>query len=163
MLEIDPTTYISPHADLESSVRGTRIIIGAGCQIDSFVKIKTAGGLGDLVIGKNVYLNSGTVVYTGNGIVIGDDALIAANCTLAATNHAFEDPNNLIRLQGFQPCRGGIVIGRDAWLGAGSIVLDGAVIGDGCIVAAGSIVRGELESYWVYAGNPLSKVRKRGG
>ncbi|ADZ72696.1 acyltransferase [Polymorphum gilvum] len=162
MLLIDPTANVSPLADLERSVRGTRIEIGPGAVIDSFVKIKPAGGSGEVIIGAHVYLNSGTTIYTGNGVRIGDDTLIAANCTLAPTNHEFADPATPIRLQGFKPSRGGIVIGRDVWIGANSVVLDGAVIGDGCVVGAGSLVRGTLEPFGIYAGNPLRRVGTRG-
>ena len=40
MLTIHPTAVISPLADIEQSVRGTGITIGARTQVDAFVKIK---------------------------------------------------------------------------------------------------------------------------
>ena len=163
MLKIDPTAVISKFADIEPSSRGTLIEIGPRTTVDSFVKIKPAGGTGEVVIGADCNLNSGTVLYTGNGITIGDGVLIAANCTLAPTNHEFADAGRRIRDQGFQPSRGGIVIGDDVWLGAGVVVLDGAVIGHGCVVAAGSVVRGALEPYHIYAGVPAVKQRRRDG
>ena len=162
MLSIDPTANISPMADIEPSARGTLIQIGARTMVDAFVKIKPAGGSGEVVIGADCAINSGVVMYTGNGIRIGDAVLIAANCTLAPTNHEFGDPSKRIRDQGFQPSRGGIVIGDDVWLGANVVVLDGAVIGKGCVIAAGSVVRGELEPYSIYAGAPAKRVGARG-
>ena len=162
-LEIDPSARISPLADIEVSTRGSLIRIAAGAMIDAFVKIKPAGGRGDVVIGENSYLNSGCVIYSGHGVQVGRDVLIAANCTLAATNHAFDDPDRSIRLQGFQPSRGGIVIEDDVWIGANCVVLDGARLGRGCVVAAGSVVRGVLAPGMVYAGQPLRAIRPRGG
>lgn len=162
MLKIDPTATLSPLADIERSVRGTLIEIGARTLVDSFVKIKPAGGSGEVVIGADCALNSGTVIYTGNGVRIGDGVLIAANCTLAPTNHAFGDTTRRIRDQGFQPSRGGIVIEDDVWLGAGVVVLDGAHIGKGCVIAAGSVVRGALEPYSIYAGVPAKRIGPRG-
>jgi UDP-3-O-[3-hydroxymyristoyl] glucosamine N-acyltransferase len=91
MISIDPSARISPLADLEDSVRGTRLIIGAGVVIDAFVKIKPAGGVGDVTIGAGSVINSGCVIYSGNGVVIGQDVAIAANCTFAPTNHGFAD------------------------------------------------------------------------
>lgn len=163
MLILDPTTIVSPLADIERSVRGTEIRIGARTLVDSFVKIKPAGGSGAVVIGADCALNSGTVIYTGNGVTIGDAVLIAANCTLAPTNHEIADRDRRIRDQGFMPSRGGIVIEDDCWLGAGVVVLDGAVIRKGCVVAAGSVVRGELAAYGVYAGSPIRRIGERGG
>ncbi|MGL4440385.1 MAG: acyltransferase [Bosea sp. (in: a-proteobacteria)] len=162
MLQIDPTARISPLADIEPSQRGTDVSIGPGCMIDAFVKIKPAGGSGNLVLGANSYINSGCVLYTGNGISIGSDVLVAANCTFAPVNHAFADRNKPIRLQGFMPTKGGIVIEDDCWIGANSVVLDGAHIGKGCIVAAGSVIRGKLEPFGIYGGNPLSRIGTRG-
>lgn len=162
MLDIDPTAKISSLADIEPSARGTLMKVGARTMVDAFVKIKPAGGMGDLVIGEDCAINSGVVIYTGNGVRIGDAVLIAANCTLAPTNHAFGDTSRRIRDQGFLASKGGIVIGDDVWLGANVVVLDGAVIGQGCVVAAGSVVRGELEPYSIYAGTPAKRVSARG-
>lgn len=161
MLEADPTARISPLADIEPSIRGSRYIIGARTMIDAFVKIKPAGGSGDVLIGSDSAINSGTVIYSGNGVRIGDSVLIAANCTLAATNHQFADPTRLIRHQGFMPSRGGIVIGDDVWLGANVVILDGAVIGKGAVIAAGSVVAGQVEPYAIYAGAPATKRGSR--
>jgi len=162
MLKIDPTAVVSRLADIEPSVRGTLIQIGPRTTIDSFVKIKPAGGSGEVVIGADCAINSGTVIYTGNGVRIGDGVLIAANCTLAPVNHAFADPDRPIREQGFQPSRGGIVIEDDVWLGAGVVVLDGAVIGRGSVIAAGAVVRGRIEPNSICAGAPAQRVGVRG-
>jgi acetyltransferase-like isoleucine patch superfamily enzyme len=162
MLRIDQTARISKLADIEESVRGTLIEIGPRVMIDSFVKIKPAGGSGDVAIGADCAINSGTVIYTGNGVRIGDAVAIAANCTLAPTNHAVADRSRLIKDQGFQPSKGGIVIEDDVWLGAGVVVLDGAIIRKGAVIAAGAVVRGEVEAYAIYAGTPARKIGERG-
>lgn len=154
MIKIDPTALISRISDIEDSVRGSLIEIGAYSIIDSFVKIKPAGGNGDLVIGKYCVINSGCVLYTGNGISIGDSVAIAANCTLAPTNHEFSLRCKTIREQGFKPSKGGIRIGDDAWIGANTVILDGAVIGRGCVIGAGSIVRGQIPDYAIATGQP---------
>lgn len=163
MIRIDPTAKVSPLADIEESVRGTLIEIGARTLIDAFVKIKPAGGMGDVVIGADCAINSGTVIYTGNGVRIGDAVAIAANCTLAPTNHEVADRTRRIRDQGFQPSRGGIVIEEDCWLGANVVVLDGAMIRQGAVIAAGSVVRGEVPAYAIFAGAPARRIGERGG
>ncbi|MBX3482753.1 DapH/DapD/GlmU-related protein [Phenylobacterium sp.] len=162
MLKVDPTARISKLADIEDSVRGSLIEIGPRVMIDSFVKIKPAGGSGDVVIGADTAINSGTVIYTGNGVRIGEGVAIAANCTLAPTNHAIADRSRMIRDQGFQPSRGGIVIEDDCWLGSGVVLLDGAVLRKGCVIAAGAVVRGEVEAYAIYGGTPARRIGARG-
>lgn len=149
---------ISQLADIEDSIRGTRIEVGAHSVIDSFVKIKPAGGSGDLVIGDHVVINSGCVFYTGHGVRIGNHVSIAANCTFAPANHAYKHKSRLIQEQGFLPGKGGILIEDDVWIGANCVLLDGAILRRGCVLGAGSIVRGELKAYTVYAGHPLRIV-----
>ncbi len=161
MIEIHQSAIISTQADVEDSVRGSRIVVGAQSVIDSFVKIKPAGGSGDLIIGKNVTINSGTVLYTGNGISIGNDVAIAANCTFAPVNHEYQSRDELIRKQGFRPSRGGIIVEDDVWIGANCVLLDGACLRRGCVIAAGSIVRGEISAYTINAGFPLEIIGRR--
>lgn len=161
MISIAPTARISPLADIEDSVRGSRIVIGDSSVVDSFVKVKPAGGLGDLIIGSRVMINSGCVLYTGNGISIGDDVAIAGNCTLAPVNHEYANKDLPINQQGFRPSKGGIVIEKDVWIGANCVILDGAILRQGCVVGAGSVVRGILDPYSIYAGYPLTLVGSR--
>jgi acetyltransferase-like isoleucine patch superfamily enzyme len=162
MLRISPSAHISPLADIEDSTRGTLIEIGDQVSIDSFVKIKPAGGTGDLRIGANTTINSGCVFYTGNGIVIGRRCAIAANCTFAPVNHAISDRSVPIIAQGFMPSRGGIRLEDDVWIGANVVVLDGAVLQRGCVVGAGSVVRGEIPPYAICVGAPARVIRYRG-
>ena len=161
MLDIDPSAKISQLADIELSTRGTLMRIGARTMIDAFVKIKPAGGSGELVIGADCAINSGTVIYTGNGVIMGEGALIAANCTIAPTNHEYRLRSKTLLQQGFLPSKGGIKIGADAWIGANSAILDGADIGEGAIIGAGSIVSGIIEPYSINVGNPLRKIGER--
>jgi acetyltransferase-like isoleucine patch superfamily enzyme len=159
---ISPNARISKLADIEDSVRGTKIIIDDGVMIDAFVKVKVVGGMGDLHIGANSYINSGCVLYTGNGIQIGRDVLVAANCTFAPVNHEFRARDRKIVEQRFRQSRGGIVIGDDVWIGAQTVILDGAVIPDGAVIGACSLVRpGTLEPYAIYGGNPLQLLGRR--
>lgn len=161
MLDIHATARISTLADIEPSQRGTLIRIGERTVIDSFVKIKPAGGNGALTIGNDCVINSGCVLYTGNGVRIGNQVAIAANCTFASTNHEFKDPTRPIREQGFRPSKGGIEIGNDVWVGANCVFLDGATVGDGCVVAAGSVVNGSIPPYSICAGVPAQIIGSR--
>ena len=161
MLIADETARISPLADIEESVRGTKIVVGEGAMIDAFVKIKPTGGTGDVRIGPHSYINSGCVLYTGNGIDIGSHVAVAANCTFAPVNHAFERRDKLIVEQRFQPSRGGIIVEDDCWIGAGVVLLDGAILRRGSVVGALSLVRGELPEYSISVGNPARTIGYR--
>ncbi|MBF0414794.1 MAG: acyltransferase [Magnetococcales bacterium] len=158
MIELHPNANVSALADIEDSTRGTRIIVGERTVVDSFVKIKPAGGSGDLIIGADTVINSGCVLYTGNGITIGDHVAIAANCTFAPVNHQYRRRDKLIRQQGFCHSKGGIIIEDDVWIGANCVILDGVVLRKGCVIGAGSLVRGEIAAYSINAGQPLKII-----
>jgi virginiamycin A acetyltransferase len=162
VLQIASSARISPLADIEDSQRGSRIVIEDDVTIDAFVKIKPAGGTGDVVIGRGSFINAGCVLYTGHGIRIGRSVLVAANCTFAPTNHAFDDPGRPIREQGFQPSRGGIVVGDDVWIGANTVLVDGACIGTGSVIGAASLVRGVLPPFCIAFGVPAAVRGWRG-
>jgi virginiamycin A acetyltransferase len=161
MIDIHPSAKISSFADIEDSTRGTAIIIGAHTVIDSFVKIKPAGGSGNLVIGDSSTINSGCVLYTGNGIHIGNNVAVAANCTFAPVNHEYEKKDVLINQQGFRKSKGGILVEDDVWIGANCVILDGAMLRKGCVIGAGSIVRGEIKPYTINVGTPLKVIGSR--
>jgi virginiamycin A acetyltransferase len=161
-LVVAETARVSPLADVEDSVRGTLIEIGDEVVIDAFVKVKPAGGTGDVRIGPRSVINSGVVIYTGNGVTLGANVLLAANVVLAPTNHEFGDRDVPIREQRFQPSRGGIVIEDDVWIGAGTVVLDGAVVRQGAVIGANSVVQDEVAAYTVNVGNPLRTIGQRG-
>ena len=160
MIKIHETAKISPNCDIEDSTRGSLIEIGANSTIDSFVKFKPAGGKGDIKIGDRVYINSCCVLYSGNGISIGDDVLISANCTLAPVNHEYTNRSKKISSQGHASSKGGVIIEDNVWIGSNSVILDGSHICSGTVIAAGSLVRGKCESDRVYGGNPLREIKK---
>lgn len=161
MIEIHPSARVSKWADIEDSVRGSRIIIGPHVVIDAFVKIKPTGGCGDVEIGEDSVINSGCVFYSGNGICIGSGVAIAANCTFAPVNHEYRQRHVPIRKQGFRSSKGGILIEDDVWIGANCVLLDGAILRRGCVIGAASLVRGEVPSDTIWVGNPLRQVGAR--
>lgn len=158
---ISQTAVISKLADIEESSKGSKLMIGANCHIDAFVKIKFTGGIEDIQIGDYCYINSGTVLYSGNGIKMGNNVLIGPNCSLVPVNHNILDISTPIRLQGFQPSRGGIIIEDDVWLGANVCVLDGAYIRKGCVIGANSMITGDTVEYGFYVGTPATLKKRR--
>ena len=107
----------------------------------------------NLVIGKDVFFNSGCRFQDQGGITIGDGSLIGHNVVLATLNHNL-DPAN----------RGDMVpapihIGKKVWIGANATVLPGVTIGDGTVIAAGAVVTKDTPANTVVGGVP-AKVLK---
>ena len=104
-------------------------------------------------LGKGVFINSGCTFLDMGGITIEDDVYIAPDVKLLTEYHpeAPERRHNLLT----KP----IVIRRNAWIGAGAIVLPGVTIGENAIVGAGSLVRHDVEANSIVGGNPAKFLR----
>lgn len=160
-LAIHPTAVIDPDARIYPSLRGTRIVVGARTRIDAFAVIRAVGGSGDVVIGEDCFINPHCVLYSGNGIHLGDHVLLAPNVSVVPANHAFGRRDVPIAQQRFQLSRGGVVIEDDVWVGAQSVLLDGTHIRRGAIIAAGSVVRGQVAAYSIWGGVPARRLKDR--
>ena len=81
------------------------------------------------------------------------------NVTLAPGVRVLAHDASIRRFLGYT--RIGVVeIGDNVFVGADSIILPGVRMGSNIIVGAGSVVTSDLESNYVYAGNPAKKIYK---
>ena len=131
--------------------------VGEGCfYLDQIVWLN-----GDRIeMGDRVTFNFGCFVNGYGGLTFGDGANMGPYCMLHSANHNFDDPSRSVTEQGWQDA-GPMEIGRNAWVGMGSIVLPGVRIGEGCVVGAGSVVTRDLEEFTVAVGNPAKPIRSR--
>lgn len=130
---------------------------GPDCVISAFTKIKISGRF---VMGRRVQIGSGCFIAAGaGGLAMGDDVLVSPNCTILTSNYRFDRLGVPFQDQGTESR--GVRIGDRVWLGANSVVLDGAEIGDDCVVAAGSIVSGRIPPRSILQGNPAKVIFTR--
>jgi acetyltransferase-like isoleucine patch superfamily enzyme len=160
-LEIHPEAVIDESVRLYPSVRGTRIVVGARTHVDAYAIIRSVGGTGDVIIGEDSRIGPHCVLYSGNGIRIGDHVLMAPHVSVVPANHAFDRRDIPIAMQRFMPSRGGVVIDADVWIGAQTVLLDGTHIEQGAIIAAGSVVRGRVPAYEIWGGVPAQRIKDR--
>jgi len=112
----------------------------------------------DLIADSYVYVGSGSVI--GPKVSIGAYSMIGPKVMFVGDDHRFDLPGVPIIFSG-RPSQRSTIIGRDVWIGAGSIILSGVSIGDGAIVAAGSIVTKDIAACEIHAGSPNRLVRVR--
>lgn len=109
-------------------------------------------------LGKGVLINSNTYIYGKGGIEVGDNVLISPNCSIVAGDHSIETGCPIIE----QPSKSQkIVIGKDGWIGANSVVVGGVNIGEGSIIGAGAVVTHDTEPYSINVGVPARKIGER--
>lgn len=124
----------------------------------SKVRRKSLNWLG-YQVGKNVYFPNDLIItqnFTGDRgkLIIGDNVSIGPRCTLVLFSH----PNfSQIRNQLTEKKRE-IIIEKNAWLGAGVIVLQGVKIGEGAIIGAGAVVTKNVEPFTIVGGVPAKKI-----
>ena len=157
LLETAEHVFIDRDVLIYQDQGGGPVRLGPGVHLHRGSIAQTGQG-GSLTIGANTSIQARChfAAYLGN-ITIGEGVQIAPNCAFFSYNHgtALGIP---MRAQPVQSV-GGIEIGDDAWLGTGSIVLDGARIGIGAVVAAGAVVTGDIPPGAVAAGVP-ARVRR---
>ena len=106
-----------------------------------------------ITIGKNVFINHGCSVLDLGGITIEDDVLIGPNVQLITENHPINpaERKSLVLAS--------VLIKKNAWIGAGAIILPGVAVGENSVVAAGAVVTKEVPDNTVVAGVPAKIVK----
>jgi acetyltransferase-like isoleucine patch superfamily enzyme len=120
-------------------------------------------------VGRYSYIHGNTRVTGSQPMIIGKFCSIASGVRLHCGDehdlkHVSTFPFSTILGMNlnYAEVRGaGIFIGNDVWIGEGVRILSGASVGHGAVLGAGSIVKGNIESYGIYAGNPARLIRKR--
>ncbi len=111
------------------------------------------------LIGKDVYIGEDFIIIdrpSDRGTVcIGDRAAISPRVTLVVGS----EPNfSLIRP--YAPVKyGSIVIGHDAWIGTGAVIMPNVTIGQGVVVGANAVVTRNAEPYTIVGGVPARVIR----
>jgi acetyltransferase-like isoleucine patch superfamily enzyme len=138
-----------PHTGISFS-KG--IDVGPGCYFDIPPQ-------GTLVVGNNVKMTGNIYISSIRRVEIGDDSLIAEQCSIRDSEH-LTSTEEVIRRQSV--ISGEILIGEDVWLCKGVTVLRGAIISKGTVLGAHSLIKNqETEINSIYAGTPAKKVKGR--
>lgn len=134
---------------------GNNVRIGAFSKVIASTSFNNIGEY--IRIGNNVGIGEFAYLGGGGGLEIGDDCIVGQYFSCHPENHCYENPAELIRLQGVT--RKGITIGKNCWIGSKVTILDGVTIGDNCVIAAGAVVTKSMPADSVIGGVP-AKVLK---
>lgn len=159
-LHLGPNVFIGDHVLIYQVHEDTGPVdIGPRVRLHREVIIET-GAEGSLSIGAetNIQPRCQFSAYKGS-IRIGTGVSIAPYCAFYPYDHSIA-PDKPIRKQPLRS-KGGIVIGDEAWLGVGVIVLDGVRIGKGAVIGAGSVVTRDIPDNAIAAGVPARVLSSR--
>ncbi|QRO87438.1 acyltransferase [Kytococcus sedentarius] len=123
-----------------------RISLGAHCAIfdGAWLGAETSG---DLVIGDHVYLGHGVHVHAVDEVRIGARSMIADHAFISAGGHD-------MAADAAPVSSGPIRIGERVFVGQAAMVLGGVTIGDDAVIGAGSVVTRDVPAGAVVAGVP---------
>ena len=108
----------------------------------------------NITFGDGVYLNAGCTILDSAPVRIGARTMLGPGVQIYCAEHA-KDPK--MRFEGLEVARP-VIIGEDAWIGGGAIILAGVTIGDRAIVGAGAVVTRDVAEDAVVVGNPARLV-----
>jgi phenylacetic acid degradation protein len=122
----------------------------------------TAVLIGDVMVGKNVYIGPNASLRGDFGrIVVHDGANIQDNCVM----HGFPQQDTVVEQDGhighgaiLHGCR----VGRNAMVGMNAVVMDGAIVGENTIVGACSFIKAaaDIAANKLVLGSPARVVRE---
>ncbi len=175
---VNPHGYVSPSAAIHHTDLQLERHVFLGDRVTIFQHKEG----GPVRLGERVYLHNDCTIEVDRGgsveigakthiqprcqftsllapIQIGRGVQIAPGCAFYSYDHSIL-PDRLISEQ---PCetKGAIVIGDDAWLGYGVVVLSGVRIGAGAVIGAGSVVTHNIPDGAIAVGSPARVVKMR--
>lgn len=124
---------------------------GNKCTVQSGTYLYGSRNHHPVVIGDNVVLSMNNTILGEGGVAIGSGSHLGPNVTVL-TQYAHRESSEkegelVLRYKA-------VSIGRDCWLGAGTILMPGTVLGDNCTTAPNSVVYGKWGDEVVLEGNP---------
>lgn len=131
--------------------------------IDAYCRLDAV--LGNIAIGKRVHVAQGAILSGGGGLILEDYVGISAGAKIYSHSEAPRDGKRMSgpmvpnRYKSFVSAP--VTIKKDAFIGAGAVVLPGVTIGEGAIVAANSLVNKNIPDYSIAVGIPARPMGKR--
>lgn len=118
----------------------------------------------NIYFGNNCEVNMNCTFLDDNKIIIGDNVLIAPNVQIYTAYHPthYLDRFTISENETFNFCKtqtAPVIIGKNVWIGWGTIILPGVTIGDNTVIGAGSVVTKDIPADTIAYGNPC-KVHK---
>jgi maltose O-acetyltransferase len=117
----------------------------------------TAVSPGNIRIGTNVAINHDVFLLGRTGITIGDNVVLSARCMLIDGGLISDEMTPTVDLR---HSGAPITLHDGAWIGAGAIILPGVTIGRNAVVGAGSVVTKDVAPGAVVAGNPARTLTR---
>ena len=105
-------------------------------------------------IGKNVFVNQGCRLNDIGGIEIGDDVMLGPSVSLLTSGHPVDPARRRTEITS-APIR----VGKNVWIGASALIMQGVTIGDDAVIAAGAVVTRDVAARTIVGGVPARVIK----
>lgn len=158
------------YIDITAQV-GESATIGEGTKIWANTQIRENVTIGkNVTIGRNVYIGPGVIIKDNvkiqNNALVYEPAIIEFGCFIGPgvilTNDKYPravNPDGSVKRE-LDWVKSGVVVEKEASIGAGSICIAPLIVGRGSMVGAGSVVTKDVEANTLVQGNPALFKRK---
>lgn len=109
-----------------------------------------------IALGENVFINANCTFLDGAMITIGANTLIAPCVQIYTPHHPLDSATRATGAEYAYP----VTIGSDCWIGGGTVICPGITIGDRCVIGAGSVVTKDIPEGSLAVGNPARVIRQ---
>jgi acetyltransferase-like isoleucine patch superfamily enzyme len=138
------------------------ISLGNDVRIDANVVFAAQAGF--LSVGNNIHIGSNCYVGCAGGVTLSDFSGLSQGVSIysgtddysgkSLTNPTVPSEYRSVKIAP-------VVLGRHVIVGSGSVILPGVFIGDGASIGALSLVTKSLDSWGVYFGSPVRRLKSR--
>jgi acetyltransferase-like isoleucine patch superfamily enzyme len=146
-----------------------RIKIGFNTHIRGELLLFANGG--QISIGNDCFVGSGSKIWSAENIQIGNSVLISHNCNIIDTDSHEIDYNerhdSFVKMlkEGHPTYENNIktaeiIIEDNVWISYNVSILKGIKIGKGAILAANSVITKDVPEFTLMAGNPAKEIKK---
>ncbi|NJQ19133.1 acyltransferase [Pantoea sp. LS15] len=140
----------------------SKIHIGHNVRIDDFCVI--SAGEGGVYIGNYIHIAVYSSLIGSGRITLMDYSNISSRVSIYSSNDDYSGnymSNPMVPDEFTNVTHAPVIIGMHVIIGSGSVILPGVLIGDGVAIGALSLVKENCEDFYIYAGNPLKKIKAR--
>lgn len=137
------------------------VSIGRGTYLCAFDRYQSQNFSPKILLAKNVIIGPYAHITAINSIEIGMNTLIGKWVTITDNAHGDSSIINRTTPPIFRELKskGGVVIGKNVWIGDKATILPGVVVGDGAIIGANAVVTKDVPANSVVVGNPARIIK----
>ena len=111
-------------------------------------------GFRELTIGAGAHIGPECLIDLADAVSIGGQAALSPRVMILT----HEEPASSKLRDRYPRKQGPVIIGNDAWIGAGATILHGVTIGAAAVVGAASLVNADVEANTTVAGVPAKPI-----